>query len=52
LITEYIQRCQGYDGFFTRDNQAALTSNFTVHFGSKDACSSSVLATPTIGYST
>ncbi len=25
LITEYIQRCMGYDGFFTRDNVAALT---------------------------
>jgi 4-hydroxyphenylpyruvate dioxygenase-like putative hemolysin len=25
LITEYVQRCQGYDGFFTRDNVAALT---------------------------
>ncbi len=26
LITEYVQRCQGYDGFFTRDNVAALTA--------------------------
>lgn len=25
LITEYVQRCLGYDGFFTRDNVAALT---------------------------
>ena len=25
LITEYVQRCQGYDGFFTRENVAALT---------------------------
>ena len=25
LITEYVQRCMGYDGFFTRDNVAALT---------------------------
>jgi hypothetical protein len=25
LITEYVQRCRGYDGFFTRDNVAALT---------------------------
>jgi hypothetical protein len=25
LITEYVQRCQGYDGFFTRRNVAALT---------------------------
>ena len=25
LITEYIQRCMGYDGFFTRENVAALT---------------------------
>jgi hypothetical protein len=25
LITEYIQRCMGYDGFFTRQNVAALT---------------------------
>jgi hypothetical protein len=25
LISEYVQRCQGYAGFFTRDNVAALT---------------------------
>jgi hypothetical protein len=25
LITEYVQRCLGYDGFFTRGNVAALT---------------------------
>ena len=25
LITEYVERCLGYDGFFTRDNVAALT---------------------------
>ncbi|MEB3323166.1 MAG: hypothetical protein VKI81_10130 [Synechococcaceae cyanobacterium] len=25
LITEYVQRCLGYDGFFTRENVAALT---------------------------
>ena len=25
LITEYVQRCKGYEGFFTRDNVAALT---------------------------
>jgi 4-hydroxyphenylpyruvate dioxygenase-like putative hemolysin len=25
LITEYVQRCLGYDGFFTRTNVAALT---------------------------
>lgn len=25
LITEYIERCHGYDGFFTRQNVAALT---------------------------
>jgi hypothetical protein len=25
LITEYVQRCLGYEGFFTRDNVAALT---------------------------
>jgi hypothetical protein len=25
LITEYVQRCQGYDGFFTRENVASLT---------------------------
>jgi hypothetical protein len=25
LITEYIQRCMGYQGFFTRENVAALT---------------------------
>jgi len=25
LITEYVERCHGYDGFFTRDNVAALT---------------------------
>jgi hypothetical protein len=25
LITEYVERCMGYDGFFTRDNVAALT---------------------------
>ena len=26
LITEYVERCHGYDGFFTRDNVAALTA--------------------------
>jgi len=26
LITEYMERCLGYDGFFTRDNVAALTA--------------------------
>jgi len=26
LITEYVERCLGYDGFFTRDNVAALTA--------------------------
>lgn len=26
LITEYIERCHDYDGFFTRDNVAALTA--------------------------
>ena len=26
LITEYIERCHGYEGFFTRDNVAALTA--------------------------
>jgi len=26
LITEYIERCHGYQGFFTRDNVAALTA--------------------------
>nr|MCH9662593.1 hypothetical protein [Gammaproteobacteria bacterium] len=25
LITEYVERCYGFDGFFTRDNVAALT---------------------------
>ncbi|MEB3165987.1 MAG: hypothetical protein VKO65_04880 [Cyanobacteriota bacterium] len=25
LISEYVQRCQGYAGLFTRDNVAALT---------------------------
>lgn len=25
LITEYVERCLGFDGFFTRDNVAALT---------------------------
>lgn len=25
LITEYVQRCHGFDGFFTKDNVAALT---------------------------
>ena len=25
LITEDVRRCLGYDGFFTRDNGAALT---------------------------
>ena len=25
LITEYVERCFGFDGFFTRDNVAALT---------------------------
>lgn len=25
LITEYIERCHGFDGFFTKDNVAALT---------------------------
>ncbi len=25
LITEYVQRCLGYDGFFTRENVASLT---------------------------
>ncbi|MCP9859114.1 MULTISPECIES: hypothetical protein [unclassified Cyanobium] len=25
LITEYVERCLGYDGFFTRENVAALT---------------------------
>ncbi|WP_216903452.1 hypothetical protein [Synechococcus sp. CCY 9618] len=25
LITEYVERCMGYDGFFTRQNVAALT---------------------------
>ncbi len=25
LITEYIERCHGYEGFFTWDNVAALT---------------------------
>jgi hypothetical protein len=25
LITEYVQRCMGYDGFFTRENVASLT---------------------------
>ena len=25
LITEYVERCMGYDGFFTRENVAALT---------------------------
>jgi len=26
LITEYVERCHGYDGFFTKDNVAALTA--------------------------
>jgi hypothetical protein len=26
LITEYIERCHGYQGFFTRSNVAALTA--------------------------
>jgi hypothetical protein len=26
LITEYVERCHGYEGFFTRDNLAALTA--------------------------
>jgi hypothetical protein len=26
LITEYVERCHGYEGFFTRDNVAALTA--------------------------
>ncbi|MEO1225104.1 MAG: hypothetical protein AAFX92_12825, partial [Pseudomonadota bacterium] len=26
LITEYIERCHHYDGFFTKDNVAALTA--------------------------
>ena len=26
LITEYVERCHGYKGFFTRDNVAALTA--------------------------
>ena len=25
LITEYVERLKGYDGFFTKDNVAALT---------------------------
>jgi hypothetical protein len=25
LITEYVERCHGFDGFFTRDNVAELT---------------------------
>ena len=25
LITEYVERCYGFDGFFTKDNVAALT---------------------------
>jgi hypothetical protein len=25
LITEYVERCMGYEGFFTRENVAALT---------------------------
>ncbi len=25
LITEYVERCHGFDGFFTKDNVAALT---------------------------
>jgi len=25
LITEYVERCHGYEGFFTKDNVAALT---------------------------
>ena len=25
LITEYVQRCMGYEGFFTRENVASLT---------------------------
>ena len=26
LITEYVERCHGYDGFFTKSNVAALTA--------------------------
>ena len=26
LITEYVERCYGFDGFFTKDNVAALTA--------------------------
>ena len=26
LITEYIERCHGFDGFFTKHNVAALTA--------------------------
>ncbi len=26
LITEYVERCHGFDGFFTKDNVAALTA--------------------------
>jgi hypothetical protein len=26
LITEYIERCHNYEGFFTRENVAALTA--------------------------
>jgi len=26
LITEYVERCHGYEGFFTRDNVASLTA--------------------------
>lgn len=26
LISEYVERCHGYDGFFTKDNVAALTA--------------------------
>ena len=25
LITEYVERCHDFDGFFTKDNVAALT---------------------------
>jgi len=25
LITEYVQRCQGYEGFFSKENVAYLT---------------------------
>lgn len=26
LITEYVERCHGYEGFFTRSNVASLTA--------------------------